>query len=225
MTIADQVQLVRQKISEACRSCGKDAAQVRLIAVSKTKPVAAIRAAFAAGLTDFGESYVQEAVSKIQQLAKEPICWHFIGPIQSNKTRLIAEHFQWVHSLDRSKIARRLSEQRPAHLPPLNVCVQVNAFAEPQKRGVTPEELPDLLAFCQSLPHIQLRGLMLIPPKTDDVALQKQQFAEMAALYQKYRTPFQLDTLSMGMSGDYPLAIKAGSNCVRVGSKIFGARD
>jgi pyridoxal phosphate enzyme (YggS family) len=194
-----------------------------LLAVSKTKPAAALREAFAAGLRDFGENYLQEALSKQLELADLPLCWHFIGPIQSNKTRAIAEHFAWVHSVDRLKIAQRLSEQRPAELPPLNICIQVNVSGEASKSGCTPADLPALVAAISALPRLKLRGLMAIPEPTADSAEQNAAFATVRILQDSLNLP--LDTLSMGMSHDLEAAIAQGATWVRIGTALFGARD
>lgn len=198
-----------------------------LLAVSKTKPAAALREAYAAGLRDFGENYLQEALGKQQELADLPLSWHFIGPIQSNKTRAIAEHFAWVHSVDRLKIAQRLSEQRPAELPPLNICIQVNVSGEASKSGCTPADLPDLARAISALPRLQLRGLMAIPEPTEDRAAQEAAFAAVQALNNQLRDNLNLplDTLSMGMSHDLEAAIAQGATWVRIGTALFGARD
>jgi len=226
MTIADQIQLVRLKINQSCAANGREPAQVRLLAVSKTHPASAIQAAYESGITEFGESYLQEAVEKIQQLRELPLCWHFIGPLQSNKTRAIAEHFDWVQSVDREKILRRLDEQRPSGMAPLQVCIQANLFDEPQKQGATQTELPGLLEIAEQLPHIQLRGLMVIPPPQSDPQQQATQFSRVAAVFHELRQHHpSMDTLSMGMSDDMAAAIAAGSNLVRVGTAIFGVRS
>ncbi|PZQ36493.1 MAG: YggS family pyridoxal phosphate-dependent enzyme, partial [Ectopseudomonas oleovorans] len=198
-------------------------ADIGLLAVSKTKPAEAIREAHAAGLRDFGENYLQEALEKQTQLADLPLIWHFIGPIQSNKTRPIAEHFDWVHSVDRLKIAQRLSEQRPAHLPALNICLQVNISGEDSKSGCSPEELTALARAVVALPNLRLRGLMAIPEPTDDVAAQHAAFARLRQL--RDELALNLDTLSMGMSHDLEAAIAEGATWVRIGTALFGARD
>ncbi|TDG15679.1 YggS family pyridoxal phosphate-dependent enzyme [Seongchinamella unica] len=197
-----------------------------LLAVSKTRPAADIRAAHACGLNQFGESYLQEALDKIDQLADLPITWHFIGPIQSNKTRPIAEHFQWVHSVAREKIARRLSEQRPTGLPPLQVCLQVNISGEESKSGASVEALPALAALVDELPGLQLRGLMAIPAATDDEQEQRQAFARLRRVFEALQQDHpHMDTLSMGMSGDWEAAIAEGSTMIRIGTAIFGPRQ
>lgn len=198
-----------------------------LLAVSKTHPASAIRRLFDLGQRHFGESYWQEAQVKLAALADLPIDWHFIGPLQSNKTRAIAEHFHWVHGVDREKIARRLSEQRPAHLPPLNVCLQVNLDGEATKAGVAPEAVLPLALAVKDLPRLRLRGLMCIPAPRDDVAAQRAVFARMSRLLQQLKDAgiHGLDTLSMGMSDDLEAAVAEGSTLVRVGTALFGARD
>ena len=225
MTIADQIQKIRLKLAEACVQCGREVDRVTLMAVSKTHPAGSIQAAYESGITNFGESYLQDALVKIEALNALPLSWHFIGPLQSNKTRAVATHFAWVHSVDREKILQRLSDQRPDGLKPLQVCIQVNYFAEPQKQGVTRENLPALLAKATQLPHIQLRGIMVIPPAKREYAEQLAQFKSIENLYQELRQQYpDIDTLSMGMSGDLAAAIAAGSNCIRVGTAIFGPR-
>lgn len=222
-TIADNVSQVDERIRAAALVAQRDPATIGLLAVSKTKPAAALREAFAAGLRDFGENYLQEALGKQLELADLPLCWHFIGPIQSNKTRAIAENFAWVHSVDRLKIAQRLSEQRPADLPPLNICIQVNVSGEDSKSGCTPADLPALAAAISALPHLKLRGLMAIPEPTDDIAAQNAAFATVRQLQDSLNLP--LDTLSMGMSHDLEAAIAQGATWVRIGTALFGARD
>lgn len=222
-TIHDNIAKVRARIREAAQYCGREPADVQLLAVSKTKPAGALREAFACGQRDFGENYLQEALAKQAELADLDLVWHFIGPIQSNKTKPLAEHFAWVHSVDRLKIAERLSAQRPAHLPPLNICLQVNVSLEPSKSGCAPEELPALAAAVAALPNLRLRGLMAIPEPTPDVAAQRAAFARLREL--KDSLPLPLDSLSMGMSDDLEAAIAEGATWVRIGSALFGARD
>lgn len=222
-TIADNIAKVRARIREAAQASGREHSSVGLLAVSKTKPAAAIREAFACGVTDFGENYLQEALAKQAELGDLDLTWHFIGPIQSNKTKAIAEHFHWVHSVDRLKIAERLSAQRPPALPPLNVCLQVNVSGETSKSGCAPEELPALAAAVAELPNLRLRGLMAIPEPTEDVAAQHAAFARLRQL-QATLNP-SLDTLSMGMSHDLEAAISEGATWVRIGTALFGARD
>ncbi len=222
-TIADNIAQVEARIRAAALAVQRDVTSVHLLAVSKTKPAAALRDAYAAGLRDFGENYLQEARAKQVELADLPLCWHFIGPIQSNKTRDIAEHFAWVHSVDRLKIAQRLSEQRPADLPPLNICIQVNVSGEASKSGCTPADLPALANAISALPRLKLRGLMAIPEPTEDRAEQDAAFAAVQRLQASLNLP--LDTLSMGMSHDLESAIAQGATWVRIGTALFGARN
>ncbi|MDR6914265.1 pyridoxal phosphate enzyme (YggS family) [Pseudomonas sp. 3296] len=222
-TIADNIAQVSSRIRAAALAAQRDEHSVQLLAVSKTKPAQALRQAYAAGLRDFGENYLQEALGKQLELADLPLIWHFIGPIQSNKTRAIAEHFTWVHSVDRLKIAQRLSEQRPADLPPLNICIQVNVSGEASKSGCTPADLPALAKAISELPRLNLRGLMAIPEPTDDRAEQDAAFAAVQSLQASLNLP--LDTLSMGMSHDLESAIAQGATWVRIGTALFGARD
>ncbi len=230
MTISAQLAQVREGIARAARAAGRDPASVSLLAVSKTfGPVAVIEAA-EAGQRDFGENYVQEALEKIAAVkAQRPdldLIWHFIGPLQSNKTRPVAEQVGWVHSVDRLKIAQRLSEQRPEHLPPLNICLQVNVSGEASKSGVAPDELLALAAEVVGLPRLRLRGLMAIPEPAEDPLLQRRPFAELRQLQQRLREAgIPTDTLSMGMSADMPAAIAEGATIVRIGTAIFGKRD
>ncbi|WP_435607159.1 YggS family pyridoxal phosphate-dependent enzyme [Pseudomonas knackmussii] len=222
-TIAENIAKVRARIREAAQATGRDPEGVNLLAVSKTKPAADVREAYAAGMVDFGENYLQEALAKQAELADLPLTWHFIGPIQSNKTRPIAEHFQWVHSVDRLKVAERLSAQRPAHLPALNVCLQVNVSGEDSKSGCSAAELPELARAVAALPNLKLRGLMAIPEPTEDVAAQRAAFARLRELMTTL--DLGLDTLSMGMSHDLEAAIAEGATWVRIGTALFGARD
>lgn len=224
--IATQLQAVHARIAAACHAAGRASDSVQLLAVSKTFGPEAVRAAHAAGQTAFGENYIQEAVDKMALLGDLPLQWHCIGPIQSNKTRLVATHFQWVQTVDRLKIAQRLSEQRPDHLPPLQVCLQVNVDGGATKSGVSPAELPALAQAVAALPRLQLRGLMCIPDPIEDVAAMRAVFLRAHALYEDLRARgLPLDTLSMGMSGDLDAAIAAGSTLVRVGTAIFGGRS
>ncbi|MGK9416719.1 YggS family pyridoxal phosphate-dependent enzyme [Pseudomonas cedrina] len=222
-TIADNIGLVSQRIRAAADAVQRDANSIHLLAVSKTKPAQAVREAYAAGVCDFGENYLQEALGKQAELTDLPLSWHFIGPIQSNKTRAIAENFAWVHSVDRLKIAERLSEQRPADLPPLNICIQVNVSGEASKSGCTPADLPALTKAISALPRLKLRGLMAIPEPTEDRAAQDAAFARVRELQTGLN--LALDTLSMGMSHDLESAIAQGANWVRIGTALFGARD
>jgi pyridoxal phosphate enzyme (YggS family) len=224
--LAANLQQVRRRVETAARAAGRDPAGVTLIGVSKTHPVPAIRAAVAAGLTDLGENYVQEAVAKIGAVADAKVTWHFIGALQSNKTREVAGSFQWVHTVDRLKIATRLSEQRPHYAPPLQVCLQVNIGAEDTKSGVPPGALGELAGAVAALPRLRLRGLMCIPPPEDDEGRQRHWFAELRRLRDGLNAAgHALDALSMGMSGDFELAIAEGATHVRVGTAIFGARS
>ncbi|MDQ0977832.1 YggS family pyridoxal phosphate-dependent enzyme [Pseudomonas synxantha] len=222
-TIADNIGLVSQRIRAAAEAAQRDASSIHLLAVSKTKPAQAVREAYAAGMHDFGENYLQEALGKQAELTDLPLSWHFIGPIQSNKTRAIAENFAWVHSVDRLKIAQRLSEQRPADLPPLNICIQVNVSGEASKSGCTPADLPALASAISALPRLKLRGLMAIPEPTEDRAAQDAAFARVRDL--QASLDLALDTLSMGMSHDLESAIAQGATWVRIGTALFGARD
>lgn len=222
-TIADNIGQVSQRIRAAADAVQRDASSIHLLAVSKTKPAQAVREAYAAGMCDFGENYLQEALGKQAELTDLPLSWHFIGPIQSNKTRAIAENFAWVHSVDRLKIAQRLSEQRPADLPPLNICIQVNVSGEASKSGCTPADLPALANAIGALPRLKLRGLMAIPEPTEDRAAQDAAFATVRELQASLN--LGLDTLSMGMSHDLESAIAQGATWVRIGTALFGARD
>lgn len=214
------------RIARAAEAAGRDAAEVSLLAVSKTWPADSVREAAAAGQRAFGENYVQEGAEKVDALTGLGLEWHFIGPLQSNKTRLVANRFAWVHSIDRLKIAERLSAQRDAHLPPLEVCIQVNVSGEASKSGVAPGELPELAHAVAGLPRLRLRGLMAIPEPTSDVALQRARFAALRALCDRLNAEgLALDTLSMGMSDDLEAAIAEGSTMVRVGTAIFGSRS
>ena len=222
-TLADNLSAISARIASAAQAVGRDPASVQLLAVSKTKPASAIREIHAAGVRDFGENYLQEALTKQQALSDLPLIWHFIGPIQSNKTKAIAEHFDWVHSVDRLKIAQRLSEQRPAGLAPLNICLQVNVSGEDSKSGCTPADLPALAKAVAALPNLRLRGLMAIPEPTEDRDTQEAAFASLRKLQEGLG--FGLDTLSMGMSHDLEAAIAQGATWVRIGTALFGARD
>lgn len=216
--------LIKQRIISAAEQYGRPVHDIQLLAVSKTQAASTIRIAYDAGQRAFGENYLQEARDKQAELADLDIEWHFIGPIQSNKTRDIAEHFDWVHSVDRYKIASRLSQQRPPHLPPLNLCLQVNIDNEPSKSGVSLADLPSLVESIRQLPNICLRGLMAIPAKTENVEQQRAAFSTLAQAMQKVSSITPLDTLSMGMSDDMEAAIAEGATIIRVGSAIFGAR-
>ncbi|MGD8407081.1 MAG: YggS family pyridoxal phosphate-dependent enzyme [Thiohalophilus sp.] len=225
-SIAQRLETVRKRITEAEYRAGRTPGSVRLLAVSKTRPVADLRAALAAGQSCFGENYLQDALPKISELADENIEWHFIGPIQSNKTRDIASHFHWVHSVDRLKIARRLSEHRPTELPPLNICLQVNTSGESSKAGVSPTETAELARAIAELPGLNLRGLMTLPAPADDFEQQRAPFRQLHTLFEELRNNgLELDTLSMGMSNDLEAAIEEGATMVRIGTAIFGPRD
>ncbi|MFT7287687.1 MAG: pyridoxal phosphate enzyme (YggS family) [Halieaceae bacterium] len=216
---------VLRELSTAAEKYRRDPASITLMAVSKTQPEGAVRAAAAAGLRHFGENYLQEAVGKIDACADLDLCWHYIGPIQSNKTRPIAEHFHWVHSVDREKVLRRLSEQRPAGLADLNICLQVNISGEDSKSGVDSSALEQLLAVADALPRLHLRGLMAIPAPQENFVEQKAACDQLAALFARAQQAYpSLDTLSMGMSADMEAAIAAGSTLLRIGTAIFGSR-
>ena len=217
---------VRKRIELACEAVGRAPNAVKLLAVSKTMPAQAVRDAFAAGQLAFGENYIQEGVDKIASLVDLPIEWHCIGPIQSNKTKLVAENFAWVHSIDRLKIAERLSAQRSPHLPPLQVCLQVNVDGGSNKSGVAPAELLALAQAVAKLPHLQLRGIMTIPEPTETEAATRAVHHQAKSLFDNLKTAgLAIDTLSMGMTGDLEAAVAEGSTCVRVGTAIFGARQ
>jgi PLP dependent protein len=224
--IASNLQAVRRAIEQAATLAGRDVGEVALLAVSKTFPAASVREAHAAGQRAFGESYVQEALDKMAKLRDLDLEWHFIGPIQSNKTRAIAEHFAWVHGIDRLKIAERLSAQRPADLAPLQVCIQVNVSAEQSKSGVAPDEAARLARQVSVLPRLALRGLMAVPAPAGKPEDQRKPFAQLRELMQQLRASgLPLDTLSMGMSQDMESAIREGATMVRIGSAIFGNRN
>jgi pyridoxal phosphate enzyme (YggS family) len=215
---------LQQRMADAARAAGRDPATVQLLAVSKTQPAEVLQAAYDVGLRAFGENYIQEALDKQPQLPAD-IEWHCIGPLQSNKSKLVAQHFAWCQSIDSLKLAERLSQQRPPELPPLNVCIQLHIGGEASKSGIKPAETPPLAAAIAGLPGLRLRGLMTIPPASDDPALQRRWFAEARAVYERLRANHPtVDTLSMGMSGDLEAAIAEGSTMIRVGSALFGAR-
>lgn len=226
-TIASNLQLVTARINQACSRVGRRPDSVTLLAVSKTFPAETVREAFHAGQRKFGENYVQEALDKIADLAdlRDQIEWHMIGPLQSNKTRVVAETFDWVHTIDRLKIAQRLSEQRPAHLPPLQVCIQVNTSGEASKSGVAPDEALALAQAVSALPRLRLRGVMALPAPTSDPALQKAQLHAVRVVFDDLKFKgLPLDTLSMGMSADLEAAVEEGSSMLRVGTALFGNR-
>ncbi|WP_140626922.1 YggS family pyridoxal phosphate-dependent enzyme [Methylibium rhizosphaerae] len=226
-TIANNIQQVQRRIAAACAAAQRPVQSVTLLAVSKTQEASAVRDAFGAGQRAFGENYVQEALDKMAALAdlRPQVEWHLIGPLQSNKTRVVAEHFDWVHSVDRLRVAQRLSEQRPAHLPPLNVCLQVNISGESSKSGAAPAEVHALAHAVAALPRLRLRGLMAIPEPEGDFEAQRAPHRLLRELQQVLvRDGLPLDTLSMGMSADLEAAIAEGSTLVRIGTAIFGAR-
>ena len=222
---AKNITKVRERIRSTSQKCGREVGNITLLAVSKTRPATMIRMAWEAGVTDFGENYLREALDKMQELEDLPLCWHFIGPVQSNKTRAIAQHFAWIHSVDRLKIARRLSEQRPESMPPLQVCLQVNISGEASKSGVNLDQLPELAEAVAPLPGLSLRGLMAIPaPDLDNTHLHRA-FATLHQALEQLRPRYAgMDTLSMGMSADLETAIAEGSTMVRIGTDIFGLR-
>ncbi|MBY8083709.1 YggS family pyridoxal phosphate-dependent enzyme [Vibrio fluvialis] len=229
-SIQQNLEHITSQIENAQQKCGRPRSSVQLLAVSKTKPVEAILEAVQAGQRAFGENYVQEGCDKVQFFAEHhpelDLEWHFIGPLQSNKTRLIAEHFDWMHTIDRAKIAQRLSEQRPAHLPPLQVLIQVNTSGEASKSGISENDLFTLAELISGLPNLTLRGLMSIPENVPNYPSQLAAFRQLAALKDRLAEKYDgIDTLSMGMSGDMEAAIEAGSTIVRIGTAIFGQRD
>lgn len=227
--LAASLAAVRSRLAEALNEAGRPASDARLLAVSKTKPAALVREAWHLGQREFGENYVQEALEKQAELADlDDIVWHFIGPLQSNKTRDVAEHFAWVHSADRAKIARRLNDQRPEGMPPLEICLQVNISDEASKSGVSLAELPALAEAVLQLPRLRLRGLMAIPAPAEGMAAQRAPFARLREALEALRERFPeapLDTLSMGMTGDLEAAVQEGATLVRVGTAIFGERE
>lgn len=224
--VARNLAAVHARMEAAAERAGRDPAAVRLLAVSKTQPTEVLLEAWEAGQREFGENYLQEALPKIAALADRAASWHFIGGLQSNKTRAVAEHFGWVHTLDRESIARRLSDQRPAELPPLHVCLQVNVSSEGSKGGVAPERLPELADAVAGLPRLTLRGLMAIPAPAKDPEAQRAPFRELRELMERMNARgHRMDTLSMGMSDDLEAAIMEGATLIRVGTAIFGARS
>lgn len=225
-SIEHNLQQVQLRISAAAAQCGRDPKEITLLAVSKTKPASAIEEAVAAGQRCFGENYVQEGVDKIQLLANPALTWHFIGPLQSNKSRLVAEHFDWCHTVDRLRIASRLNDQRPAELAALNVLIQVNISDEQSKSGIMLADLPALAQQIAEMPRLKLRGLMAIPAPESDYARQLAVCQQMAQAFTQLQQDYPgVDTLSLGMSDDMAAAIAAGSTMVRIGTAIFGARD
>jgi pyridoxal phosphate enzyme (YggS family) len=223
--LPENIREVQERINRAASECGRSVDSVTLLAVCKSCPAEIVRAAARAGLTQFGESYVQEALAKIELLKDLPLIWHFVGKVQSNKTRDIAENFAWVHGVDRLRTAERLSAQRPFHAPALNICLQVNLDGEASKGGVAPAEVQALAGKVAALPRLRLRGLICIPPPDADMDAQRRRFDELAALLARLNAQgAHLDTLSMGMSADLEAAISAGATIVRVGTALFGAR-
>jgi PLP dependent protein len=220
---------LREQITSAALRYGRPPGAVGLIAISKSQPIAAMQTLVELGQRDFGENYLQEALPKLAALRDAQLTWHFTGQLQANKTRDVAEHFQWVHTVDRERIAVRLNEQRPPHAPPLNVCIQVKLAAEAGKGGVDPAQLTELALRLVQLPRLRLRGLMCIPPPSPEFEVQRATFAQLASLLEQLRTPLagtncQLDALSMGMSDDFAAAIAGGSTWLRVGTALFGTR-
>ncbi len=224
--VTENFRKIQDLLAKAAADAGRPADQIRLLAVSKKKPAEAVLEAYSAGQRDFGENFVQEGLDKIAAVGRDDAIWHFIGHLQSNKTKAVSEHFQWVHTIDRLKIARRLSVQRPRHAGDLNVCIEVNIDAEDSKSGVSPAEVADLAAAVAELPGLRLRGLMCLPAIRTDFEQQRQPFARLRALMESLnRSGMQMDTLSMGMTADYAAAIREGATIVRVGTAIFGARE
>src|SRR5450830_313493 len=225
-TIAERLQAVRDSIAQAVLKGGRNSDAVMLLAVSKAHSAEACQEAFAAGQRHFGENYLQEAIQKQAVLKNLPITWHFIGPIQSNKTQLIAQHFDWAHGVDRLKIAERLNAARPENMPPLHICIQINVSHEETKSGLSVEDVPILAEAISKLPHLKLRGLMAIPAPTNSVELQQKQFRIVSQCFDTLlKQGYAIDTLSMGMSDDFEMAIAEGATIVRIGSAIFGARS
>ena len=224
--VSASVSEIRARIASAARAAGRDPGKIRLIAVSKTRSAADIRQIARCGVSDFGENYLAEALPKIDALADANLTWHFIGAIQSNKTRDIASRFQWVHTVDRERIAKRLSDQRPDSSAPLDVLLQVNVDREPQKAGASEERLAELVAYVATLPRLRLRGLMAIPRESADPAVQRDAFRRLAAAFERVRPPGldTWDSLSMGMTADFEVAIAEGATMVRLGTALFGLR-
>ncbi len=223
--LRERLQQVRLEIEEAEREFGREPGSVKLLAVSKTRAAGDVLALAQLGVSDFGENYVQEARAKIGQLSGHSPTWHFIGPIQSNKTRQVAEHFGWVHSVDRIKVAQRLNAARPAHLPPLNICIQVNVDAESTKSGIDPDEVEQLAGQVLPLSRLNLRGLMALPAPTEDFAAQRRAFMKLRRLQERLNeTGYRFDTLSMGTTNDMRAAIAEGATIIRIGTALFGPR-
>ncbi len=223
--LAENVRSVRARVAAAAARCGRTVDSVTIVGASKSQALTAIEAVAREGIADFGESYVQEALGKMDALAHLPLTWHFIGHVQANKTRPLAERFAWVHGIDRLKLAERLSAQRPFHAPPLNVCIEVNVGGEASKAGVAPAQLPALASAVASLPRLVLRGLMCLPPEEHEFERQRHWFARVRELFEGLKAGgLRLDTLSMGMSGDLEAAVAEGATLVRVGTALFGPR-
>lgn len=224
--VTKNLALISDLLDKAAIEASRNPADVRLLAVSKKQPLSKIRDAAAAGQRDFGENFVQEGIEKIEALADLDLTWHFIGHLQSNKTRVVAKYFDWVHTIDKLKTARRLSEQRPEGVPPLNICLQVNVDGEESKSGVSPDKLPELAAACAELPNLRLRGLMCLPAMRTEFDEQRMPFAALRELAAELNSQgIDMDTLSMGMSADYRAAIFEGATIVRIGTAVFGARE
>jgi pyridoxal phosphate enzyme (YggS family) len=224
--VTENFRKIQDLLVRAAADAGRSADQIRLLAVSKKKPAEAVLEAYSAGQRDFGENFVQEGLDKIATIGREDVIWHFIGHLQANKTRAVAEHFQWVHTIDRLKIARRLSAQRPPDVDDLNVCIEVNIDAENNKSGVAANEVANLAAAVAELPGLRLRGLMCLPAIRDDFESQRQPFARLRELLDSLNlSGLQMDTLSMGMTADYAAAIREGATIVRIGTALFGARE
>ena len=224
--VTENFRKIQDLLAKAAADAGRSADQIRLLAVSKKKPAEAVLEAYSAGQRDFGENFVQEGLDKIATVDRDDAVWHFIGHLQANKTKAVSEHFQWVHTIDRLKIARRLSAQRPHHAADLNVCIEVNIDAEDNKSGVAANEVADLALAVADLPRLKLRGLMCLPAIRDDIDEQRQPFARLTALMTGLnQSGMQMDTLSMGMTADYAAAIREGATIVRIGTALFGARE
>jgi pyridoxal phosphate enzyme (YggS family) len=223
--VTENFRKIQDLLAKAAVDAMRPADHIRLLAVSKKKPLEAILAAAEAGQRDFGENFVQEGIAKIAACARDDLTWHFIGHLQANKTRVVAENFAWVHTVDRLKIARRLSKQRPHHADALNICIEVNVDAEENKSGVSPAELPELAAAIADLPRLRLRGLMCLPAIRHEFDEQRKPFAALRRMFESLQSSgLKLDTLSMGMSADYAAAIHEGATMVRIGTALFGAR-
>ena len=223
--VTEHLSRIRDRITAAALEFGREPDQIRLLAVSKRQPIEKVRAAIAAGQRDFGENIVQEAIPKIETIPVESVCWHFIGHLQTNKTRQVASHFSWVHTVDRPKIAQRLSAQRPDQLPPLNVCLQVNTHGEETKNGADPTDVPELAKLVDRLPGLRLRGLMCLPPQETEFEQQRDNFRPLRELFDSLKADgLALDVLSMGMTDDMRAAIAEGATIVRVGTGVFGPR-